>query len=312
MAKPRKLIFTLTVLYTFVILFFMFFAFGRTDAKEHTSGYTFIFLPDSFFKMPALSDLLHPALMDLVDLGNIAAFIPFGLLIPLLYRMTFIRFITLFFASILVLETIQALTFLGSFDTNDAIQNSVGAAIGFGAYKLGFRSRHVRRNMILTAVSAFVLFVGVWGVFGMVDRALTKEEGPFIALNELMDSSGNVSPGLEPERFTIHNQDVTPRYTMYAAESGDIVTFTYMTKEEMIFYFYYGMPEPTDYAGSIRLSVNGNEILTSSGEDQRLYPELFPDLFKIPLEAGSELTITLEGNQKIWDVGYRKMQYFWN
>ncbi|MFD1903104.1 VanZ family protein [Paenibacillus rhizoplanae] len=46
-----------------------------------------------------------------------------------------------FILSILVVETIQALTFLGSFDTNDVITNSVGAAIGFGGYKIGFRTK---------------------------------------------------------------------------------------------------------------------------------------------------------------------------
>ena len=79
--------------------------------------------------------------MDFVGFGNVAAFIPFGILIPLLYRTSFVRFMILFILSILVLETIQALTFLGSFDMNDVIQNSTGAAIGFGAYKLGFRAK---------------------------------------------------------------------------------------------------------------------------------------------------------------------------
>lgn len=79
MTKQRKIILTLTIFYTLFILYFMFLAFGRGDASETTAGYTFLFLPDSFFKLPALSDLLHPSLMALVDFGNIAAFIPFGI-----------------------------------------------------------------------------------------------------------------------------------------------------------------------------------------------------------------------------------------
>lgn len=80
--------------------------------------------------MPALSELLHPTLMDLVSIGNIAAFIHFGLLVPLLYRMSFVRFITLFILAILAIETVHALTMLGSFDVHDVFKNSVGAAIG--------------------------------------------------------------------------------------------------------------------------------------------------------------------------------------
>ncbi|MDQ0492451.1 glycopeptide antibiotics resistance protein [Paenibacillus brasilensis] len=131
--------------------------------------------------------------MDFVGFGNIIAFIPFGILIPLLYRITFVRFITLFFLSIIVMETIQALSFLGSFDVNDAIQNSLGAAVGFGAYKLGVRSKNGLRNIVTTAISCMVLLSGVWGLCGIVDKALTKEEGPFVAINKLIDSSGNSS-----------------------------------------------------------------------------------------------------------------------
>lgn len=114
--QHRKIIFALTIGYTLFILYFLFFAFGRVGKVDHNNEYTFIFLPDDFFRVPGLSDLLHPTLMDFVGFGNIAAFIPFGILIPLLYRTNFVRFMTLFILSILVLETIQALTLLGSFD----------------------------------------------------------------------------------------------------------------------------------------------------------------------------------------------------
>ncbi|MFD2876362.1 VanZ family protein [Paenibacillus rhizoplanae] len=136
----------------------MFFAFGRGEASDHTI-YTFIFMPDNFLKLPSPSDLMPPTLMDLVGFGNTIAFIPFGILIPWLYRVGFVRFITLFFIAILVLETLQALTFLGSFDINDALQNSIGAALGFGAYKLGFRYRSLGRNLVATALSGLVLFL---------------------------------------------------------------------------------------------------------------------------------------------------------
>lgn len=313
MAKQRKIILTITVLYTLFILYFMFFAFGRGEGNDHTLGYTFIFLPDNLFKLPTLSDLLHPSLMTLVDFGNLAAFIPFGILIPWLYRINFVRFIALFLLSILVLETIQALSFLGSFDIYDAITNTVGAAVGFGAYKLGFRSNNLWRNLVTTAISGMVLLIAVWGLYGVIDKATTKVEGPFVAINEWMDSSGNLSTGDKPEDgFQISGQTIKPLYNMYGAEGGDSTTFTYTSKGETIFSFYNGMPEPTDYSGSIRVTLDGKEIMTGSGEDQRSDPDLFPSIFKIPLEPGNELKITIEGNQKVWDVGYKRMQYFWN
>ncbi len=211
--QHRKMILAITTGYTLLILYFLFFAFGRLGTVDQINEYTFIFLPDGFFRLPGLSDLLHPTLMDLVGFGNIAAFIPFGILIPLLYRTNFIRFMTWFILSILVLETIQALTFLGSFDINDVIQNASGAAIGFGAFKLGFRMKNDWRNIVATGIYSVVLMLGVWGVFGLVDQTFTKEMGPVVAINELKDSNGNPSTGTRRYSLKIGGQNVEPRYT---------------------------------------------------------------------------------------------------
>jgi len=310
--KQRKILLTVTVLYILLVLYFMFFAFGRGEASDYISQYTFIFMPENFLKLPSPSDLLHPSLMSMVGFGNTIAFIPFGILIPWLYRISFVRFITLFFIAILVLETIQALTFLGSFDINDALQNSIGAALGFGAYKLGFRYRSLGRNLVATAISGMVLFIALWGLGGAVDKITTKVEGPFVAINEWTDTSGHSSAGDKPDSILINGQKVPLRYNLYGAEGGDSRTFTYKSEGQTIFSFDYGCPEPTDYSGSISVTRDGNEILTGSGEDQRSNPDLFPSLFKIPLEPGDELKITMKGDMKAWDVGYTRMQYFWN
>lgn len=312
MTKQRKTLLAITMLYTLFILYFMFFAFGRGDTVDSTTGFTFILGLDNIFKLPSLVELLHPSVMDLVAFGNIFAFAPFGILIPWLYRTSFARFIALFFLTILVLETLQALTFLGSFDLNDALQNTLGAAVGYGVYKLGFRSQSLRRNLVTTAISGMVLFLAAWGLFALIDKAVTKVEGPFVAIHEWVDSSGKSANGDYADSFQLNKQTVKPGYNLYGAESAVSRTFTYTSEGETIFSFYYGFPEPTDYAGSLHVIFNGNEIMTSTGEDQQRLPEIFPALFKIPLEPGSELKIIIEGNEKIWDVGYRRMQYMWN
>lgn len=312
MVKQRKILLTVTVLYTLLVLYFMFFAFGRGEASDHTSGYTFIFMPDNFLKLPSLSDLLPPTLMDLVGFGNTIAFIPFGILIPWLYRVSFVRFITLFFIAILVLETIQALTFLGSFDINDALQNSIGAALGFGAYKLGFRYRSLGRNLVATAIAGMVLFIALWGLGAAVDKIITKVEGPFTAITEWTDTSGNSSAGDKPDSIQINGQKIPLRYNLYGAEGGDSRTFTYKSEGQTIFSFTYGNPEPTDYSGEISITRDGQEILNYSGEFQRTNPEQYPGVYEIPVEPGQELKITIKGDMKAWDVGYKRMQYIWN
>lgn len=305
--QQRKIIFVITIFYTLFILYFLFFAFGRVGKADQISEYTFMFLPDSFFRVPDLSELLHPTLMDLVGFGNIAAFIPFGILFPLLYRTNFVRFMTLFILSILVLETIQALTLLGSFDMNDVIQNALGAAVGFGAYKLGFRTKNVWINMAVTGVSIVVLMLGVWGIFGVVDQALTKEMGPFVAINKLKDSTGSPSTGTKSS-LTIGGQYVEPQYNVYSIEGKNKETYTYMlgNKEEVYLSLNYGIPDQKDLQGSIRVSVDGHEFLSAENQHHE------SNMSEILLPQANELTITIEGNVTLWDVGFREMLYFWN
>ncbi len=309
-AQQRKIILTITLSYTVLILYFMLFAFGRADDAAQVAGYTFNFVPGNFFRLPGLSDLLHPTLMDMVAIGNIAAFIPFGILIPWLYRSGFIRFIALFVLSILVMETVQALTLLGSFDMNDVVQNSVGAAIGFGAYKLGFRTQHVWRNIVGAGLSAVVLLIAVWGSFGLIDKVFTKELDSFVALNDLRDSTGNPAAAAGRYDLTIGGEYIEPQYNVYSAEGNDGGTFTYqLGNKELYLLLNYGAPDEEDADGSLSVTVDGAELLSVSlGGDQRHES----NMSSIYLEQGNELTIKIKGNIKLWDVGYREMTYFWN
>lgn len=69
-------------------------------------------------------------------LGNVIIFIPFGFLLPLLFKQInnlkmaskiFIKFI-------LLIESLQLLTFTGVFDIDDIILNMLGALIGYGSF----------------------------------------------------------------------------------------------------------------------------------------------------------------------------------
>jgi glycopeptide antibiotics resistance protein len=69
--------------------------------------------------------------------GNILLFIPFGLSIPLRFKVnkfwtvTFLGFLTSCFV-----EVIQLFTSIRSFDVDDLILNTLGASIGFVLYQL--------------------------------------------------------------------------------------------------------------------------------------------------------------------------------
>ncbi|ANF97806.1 VanZ family protein [Paenibacillus bovis] len=306
MSKQRKLIFGVTVLYTILIVYFMFFAFSRGDSEA--DEYTFILLPDNFLKLPSPSELLHPTLMDMVSLGNMAAFIPFGILIPLLYRVSFARFVIGFLLSILLLETIQALTLLGSFDLGDVFKNLSGAVIGFAAYRIGIRAKTVWRSVISMGVSVALLLVVTWGIGAGIDKAVAKSPGPFVALSELKNSSGMTSNKNELLPFKIGGQEITPQFNVYDSNSKKSETYSYkFDGKEFYFYLKYGIPDQNDFQGSISVSVDGREILSYSSKYQKHQSELFEAYF----EQADVLTITLDGNEKAWDVGYREMKHLW-
>lgn len=69
-------------------------------------------------------------------LGNVIIFIPFGFLLPLLFKQINNLKIasTIFIKFILLIESLQLLTFTGVFDIDDIILNMLGALIGYGSF----------------------------------------------------------------------------------------------------------------------------------------------------------------------------------
>lgn len=71
-------------------------------------------------------------------LGNVLAFVPYGLLLPLLWHRQrhFYRILLLSFDFSLLIEVIQLVTKVGCFDVDDLILNTLGGVIGYGCFKL--------------------------------------------------------------------------------------------------------------------------------------------------------------------------------
>lgn len=155
-----------------------------------------------------------------------------------------------------------------------------------------------------------VLMLGVCGVFGVLDQVFTKEMGPFVAINELKNSTGNLPTGTQPSSLKIGGQEVEPKYNVYSTKGKDKETYTYSfgNKEEVYLSLNYGIPDQKDSQGSIRVTADGHEYLTVSAEAGRHEP----DMSLIFLPQANELTITIEGNETLWDVGFREMVYTWN
>lgn len=70
-------------------------------------------------------------------LGNIVGFIPFGILVPVLFQRVreFSKFFFCAIGSILLIECIQLFTLRGSFDIDDWILNMSGSLFGYAIYR---------------------------------------------------------------------------------------------------------------------------------------------------------------------------------
>ncbi|MFD3274038.1 VanZ family protein [Paenibacillus dendritiformis] len=162
--KVRKVTITLLAAYTVVILYFLFFAFDRTS-RIHNQEYWYNLIPNG---IPLYFPLGRDFQSWFFNFANFAAFLPYGILIPLLFPCRFLRFIILFCVSIFMIEILQMITHLGSFDIDDVFINTLGATIGFCAQKLVPRSKDTIKGMskvvIITILLSFGTTVIVEGV----------------------------------------------------------------------------------------------------------------------------------------------------
>ncbi|CAI8765484.1 Glycopeptide antibiotics resistance protein [Brevibacillus sp. IT-7CA2] len=298
--KSRKVVLAGTICYTILILFFMFFAFNRLDGATSVDSYTFILVPEGVpLKFPELN------YSWIVDFGNVAAFIPFGILFPLLYRVRFGKFISLFVLAILVLETVQALTYLGSFDINDVISNTLGAAIGYVAYRVGFSSNISYKKLMASALSIVVLIIGVM----VVSEIIKKREGPIQSLTVMKEVTGTTPMTENLPSFTVAGERIEPKMNVYSNEGESIKTYNYIlgNQKNVWLYFYFGIPDNGDSKGEAKIIVDGQEI---SQLNEQSYQGA-EALRELPFNEVNEITIIVSGNAKLWDVGIRGMQHWW-
>nr|WP_309101338.1 VanZ family protein [Fredinandcohnia onubensis] len=139
-ATKRFLAGTVFITYSLFLLYWMFFAFSRTEGGEFRYNLT----PFSTIKNYFTYYDHFPFHIWIINIaGNIGVFIPFGIVLPILFPKlsNFFLFIFAFAIGITSLEVLQLFSMLGSFDVDDIILNTVGAVIGY----ILLRTRKKRR-----------------------------------------------------------------------------------------------------------------------------------------------------------------------
>lgn len=124
--------------YFLVLFYFLFFSeeMGRTYS-ERVYHYNLVPFHEIKRFLQYYEVLGMPAVM-LNLAGNVAAFVPFGFFLPVFSERCRKIFNTVFysFELSLLVELIQLVTKVGSFDVDDIILNTIGGAIGYGIYKI--------------------------------------------------------------------------------------------------------------------------------------------------------------------------------
>lgn len=300
--KSRKIMIVLLGIYTILTFFFLFIGFNRSSINDD-QGLRFNFIFEGIPLHFLTGRYFHTWFFDL---GNFLAFVPFGIVIPLLYRCRFIRFISLFILSITIIEAIQMVSRLGAFDINDIIINTLGAAVGYWSQHLAKKQHHNPfKELITIAFAAILLTSGTYFVVGGINYYLDHVDGEVVALNELMNKEGTVQSDESLEAFTTGVTSVKPQINLYtqANINNNEITFLLNGNYDKI-EGYVALPDnAVEESSYIKFFADGSEIWREGPIGNE------PNLFRASLQGATELTIELfddevnpNANVVMWDV----------
>ncbi|MEK8128846.1 VanZ family protein [Paenibacillus filicis] len=306
--KLRKITVFLLALYTVLIFYFLYIGFNRASFLQDSSM-RYSLIPEG---IPLHLPMGRNFQLWFFELGNFVAFIPFGIIIPLLFRCHFIRFITLFMLSITILEVLQMLSRLGSFDIDDIIINTLGAAVGFWAQRLVHRDRDKYKGICRILLTAIVLSTGVIAMVGGINNYLEKGGGEVLALNELALKDGSVLWDETLLSFTSVGKKVEPQINVYSRKNTRANEFTYLLNGK--YTRMAGNAAITDDV--INTGSNGRSDIVFIADGTEIYSlglsaesGLNQLTFQIPLNGANELTIKLMNddpnpttNAVMWDI----------
>ena len=130
----RRYAIIILVFYFLLLSYWMLLGFGRTTNID----YMYNLEPFSTIKMYLQFEYFNFSTWIINLIGNIGVFMPFGVLLPIVFRSSFIKSLLIFELGLLMLEVTQLITKRGSFDIDDFILNTIGYVFGFMSYKFTF------------------------------------------------------------------------------------------------------------------------------------------------------------------------------
>lgn len=143
--KIRTVGIFLFVLYLILLTYFLFFAesYGRVPTQREYRYNLELFKEIQRF-WDYREQLGWSAIFNLW--GNVVAFMPFGCILPVIWKKTrgFFRIFFLTFGFSLAVETIQLVSKVGIFDVDDLVLNTLGGIMGYFVFAV---CNHIRRRI---------------------------------------------------------------------------------------------------------------------------------------------------------------------
>ncbi|MBW7457585.1 VanZ family protein [Paenibacillus sepulcri] len=143
MMKP--LVALITLLYTILLIYWMFIGFGRS---QHLSGgYHYNLVPLKTIKMyMEYADKFNVRNWLVNVVGNVAVFVPFGITLPYIFRCRLLSMLMITVMGLVILESLQLTLRRGTFDVDDVLLNTLGVMVGFFIYRFGGLNGQRRRK----------------------------------------------------------------------------------------------------------------------------------------------------------------------
>lgn len=144
--KHRILGGVIFLVYIVLLIYFMFFA--ESLGRGSASSYNYNLEPfKEISRFITYRERLGMGVVIANLLGNVIAFVPFGLFLPIMInnRFGYFGMTLLSFDMSLFIELLQLATKVGSFDVDDLILNTLGGLIGYFIFRcmLKYRRRKV-------------------------------------------------------------------------------------------------------------------------------------------------------------------------
>lgn len=305
--KLRKITLTLLVVYALLTLFFLFIGFGRGYQSE-TMRFNLV-----FEKIPLHYPFGRAFSIWFFDMGNFIVFIPFGIVIPLLYRCTFAKFILYFLISITFIEVVQMITCLGAFDVNDITINTVGAIVGFCSQRVIVSQKDELKGMIKIIISSIAFSIITFIVIASINKYM-ETPGSSVALNDYSNTIDNLILDEDLSDFVVNQEPIKPQDNKYGLNHPSEITITQLNGDYKEITGYIAIPddeflEDSDGRMKITFISEGIEIYGLSFEKNKDENQYLT--FQAPLDGVNRLEIhfsydgsdtNLSSKTVLWDT----------